>query len=62
MIDTCRHCGEEIDPEVCWCGDLMANHHSWCEHIPVPMGCRCLFSEPNNLSYLDINLRDSNNG
>ena len=37
----CGGCKEEIDPDVCWCGDLMINHHSGCEHIPTPMGCRC---------------------
>lgn len=38
----CPGCGNEIDPDVCWCGDLMKSHGPSCGHTPVPMGCDCL--------------------
>ncbi len=37
--DLCPRCGNEIDPEVCWCGDPMKGHTP--EHMAVPMGCDC---------------------
>jgi len=36
----CPRCKNEIDPEVCWCGDLIKGHR-YSEHSPVPMGCDC---------------------
>lgn len=38
------HCGNYIDPDVCWCGDAREGHASaWtCGHSFVPMGCDCL--------------------
>lgn len=41
-IVRCPECGNEIDPDVCWCGDLVKSHNPyWCGHNPVPMGCDC---------------------
>lgn len=39
----CKSCGEEIDPEVCWCGQLIVEHSivSGCTYA-LPMGCECL--------------------
>lgn len=37
----CNGCGNEIDEDVCWCGDLMKAHDAYCGHNPVPMGCDC---------------------
>jgi hypothetical protein len=36
----CPYCKQEIDPEVCWCGDLIKGH-GYDGHSPVPMGCDC---------------------
>lgn len=42
--DLCRWCLQEIDPEVCECGDPIDGRiHSG--HTEVPMGCRCLYQE-----------------
>jgi hypothetical protein len=37
----CEGCGKEIDPTLCGCGELIADHHMHCNHGPVPMGCDC---------------------
>lgn len=37
----CDGCGKEIDPTLCGCGELIADHHMHCNHSPVPMGCDC---------------------
>ena len=37
----CPGCGNEIDSETCWCGDLIRNHTLDAGHVPVPMGCDC---------------------
>jgi len=37
----CAGCGNEIDPDVCGCGDSIT-HSAWdFGHEPVPMGCDC---------------------
>lgn len=36
----CPGCSKEIDPDVCWCGDLIDNH-GYDGHFAVPMGCNC---------------------
>lgn len=37
----CTGCGNEIDPDVCHCGDPMKSHSAYCGHTPVPIGCDC---------------------
>ena len=39
----CPGCGEEIDPEVCHCGDFIKDHSNPMNdgHSPIPMGCTC---------------------
>lgn len=37
--EICSGCKNEIDPDVCWCGDYIKLHTS--EHSPVPVGCDC---------------------
>lgn len=37
----CSGCGSEIDPEVCWCGDLGEDHYEGSGHMFIPMGCDC---------------------
>jgi hypothetical protein len=37
----CNGCGNEIDPNLCHCGDLITNHSIHCGHNPVPLGCDC---------------------
>lgn len=37
----CPHCGREIDPDVCWCGDSIKGHPNDPTHSPIPMGCDC---------------------
>ena len=41
MERICPHCGNECDPDVCWCGDLIKQHGMGSGHNPVPMGCTC---------------------
>ena len=38
--EICPYCKNEIDAEICWCGDYMKNH-TYDSHSPVPMGCTC---------------------
>jgi len=45
----CPGCKQEIDPDTCWCGDLMKGH-SYDGHSPVPMGCDCGRMTQNILS------------
>lgn len=35
----CTGCGQEIDPEVCQCGQSI--NHGYDNHPIVPMGCDC---------------------
>ena len=42
-MDICPRCKNEIDPDVCWCGDTIDNHT---DHSPVPMGCTCRYGKP----------------
>jgi hypothetical protein len=38
----CPSCGNELDPDVCWCGDEIKMHNRYrCGHNPVPLGCTC---------------------
>jgi len=40
--EICPWCHQEIDTEVCWCGEYIASHNSWFTgHEAVPMGCVC---------------------
>ena len=39
----CPKCHQEIDPDVCWCGDMM-EPSSHGDHDAIPMGCRCHFA------------------
>jgi len=39
----CTHCGWDIDPETCWCGDGRVGHPYEAGHTFVPMGCTCGF-------------------
>lgn len=43
---VCPRCGNVIDPEVCWCGDLVSSHHTGSGHSPVPLGCECGYITP----------------
>lgn len=37
----CEGCGNEIDPDWCWCGDSIKGHGHTNNHGPIPMGCDC---------------------
>lgn len=37
----CEGCGNEIDPDVCHCGDPMEGHSTLSGHSGIPMGCDC---------------------
>lgn len=41
-MPECPGCKRPIDPDVCWCGDMMGGMHD--NHYGVPMGCVCLSS------------------
>lgn len=46
-LEICEGCGNEIDPDVCWCGDFI--DHVWDgAHYGVPMGCTCGFIEDDD--------------
>jgi hypothetical protein len=49
METVCPGCKNEIDPELCWCGDAIGRHSYHDGHSPVPMGCDCgrIKSPPN---------------
>jgi len=42
--DYCHGCNQYIDPECCHCG-TEKNHHYYEEHVFVPSGCLCLYSD-----------------
>ena len=42
--NICPKCGNQVDPEVCHCGDPIKNHNA--DHRPVPMGCTCGYNQP----------------
>lgn len=42
-LTTCAGCHNEVDDEICWCGDYIKNHGG--EHSPVPMGCECYYDK-----------------
>lgn len=37
----CMGCENEIDEEVCCCGDLIRPGYGHDNHNPVPLGCTC---------------------
>jgi hypothetical protein len=39
-VPTCSGCGNEIDPDVCHCGDYVKDH-GFTGHHAIPMGCDC---------------------
>jgi hypothetical protein len=43
---VCPDCNQEIDPELCGCGDRI-DHDPWAGHAPVPMGCTCHYPKPD---------------
>lgn len=43
-LELCPGCGNDIQSDVCWCGEPKSNHSS--EHGFVPIGCDCGRSEP----------------
>lgn len=44
----CPRCGNEIDPEVCHCGDLREHHGMESGHFFVPWGCTCYYAKKDN--------------
>lgn len=46
--EVCQGCKQEIDPEVCWCGELLKDHGFNSNHSAIPMGCRCYMEEIEN--------------
>lgn len=48
--EICPHCGNEIDPETCWCGDDLRKHTYYDGHGGIPMGCGCGFDPPRYAS------------
>lgn len=38
----CSGCKNEIDLDLCYCGDFINDHNAiYCGHNPVPQGCTC---------------------
>ncbi len=47
MKEKCPSCNQDIDPTVCWCGDLRADHdRHWINHEFTPLGCDCKRAAP----------------
>ena len=46
--ERCNGCQQDVDLEVCWCGDYVLTHGSY-DHSPVPIGCICyaLYGDEN---------------
>lgn len=42
---VCDFCGNEVDPELCWCGDNLEGHGQFDGHSPVPWGCTCGYAK-----------------
>jgi hypothetical protein len=55
---VCKQCGSEIDPDCCWCGDLIEGHGWSDNHFPVPLGCTCYYVNLSD-SFPDIDLNDT---
>ncbi len=45
-VTLCPDCKQEIDPDVCCCGDPIEGHSDTSGHTPTPMGCICGYEEP----------------
>lgn len=45
QIPVCPRCKNEIDPDVCYCGEYVKQHGYNSGHTPVPMGCTCGYAE-----------------
>jgi hypothetical protein len=43
-VAHCSGCGNEIDPDVCGCGEAIDGHNHG-DHSPIPMGCDCYRAE-----------------
>lgn len=41
FVETCKDCGNEIDPDYCHCGSKMEEHTQSDNHFAIPMGCAC---------------------
>lgn len=39
----CSECAQQIDPDVCWCGETKLGAHD--NHTFIPMGCDCFRDE-----------------
>jgi hypothetical protein len=51
----CKQCGSEIDPDCCWCGNLIEGHHWSDGHFPVPWGCTCYYVNLSDSFDIDLN-------
>jgi hypothetical protein len=43
LKSICVACEQEIDSEVCWCGEYIDKHDIGSGHSPIEMGCACNF-------------------
>ena len=44
--DQCPGCGNEIDPDTCWCGVAEADHNYYNDpHSFTPIGCTCGYAK-----------------
>lgn len=43
----CEACGNEIDPDLCWCGEEVEGHGWHNNHNAVPIGCTCGYDKGN---------------
>lgn len=41
VVPVCPDCKNEIDLDVCQCGEYIQQHGCHAGHTPVPMGCTC---------------------
>lgn len=52
--ERCESCLNFIDPEVCWCGEAVGQHHMGSGHSPIEMGCVCHYAQPPEPDGIDI--------
>jgi len=48
MLSECANCKNEIDTNVCWCGEELETHYDE-THQFIPSGCTCFYAAPPNL-------------
>jgi hypothetical protein len=57
-IEICTSCNHQIDPELCWCGCLLASHGYESGHPFIPSGCTCSYEDADKRKLASPDLPD----